>query len=178
MQPGCSRVITTSRRGRRLVYIFLFAISGLSTHDLTQRSTALYLYSASSFLLSTHDLTQRSTCSYSSVPHTIGPFNSRPHAEVDFVCCSYFYPLSPFNSRPHAEVDLQHGWKGCISNPFNSRPHAEVDLHFGTGYNNNTTFNSRPHAEVDNRPLNKPPIRNLSTHDLTQRSTCSLTTEP
>ncbi len=107
MQPGCSRVITTSRRGRRLVYIFLFAISGLSTHDLTQRSTALYLYSASSFLLSTHDLTQRSTCSYSSVPHTIGPFNSRPHAEVDFVCCSYFYPLSPFNSRPHAEVDMQ-----------------------------------------------------------------------
>ena len=32
-------------------------------------------------------------------------------------------------------------------------------------------FNSRPHKEVDNDIMNIQPLRNLSTHDLTRRST-------
>ncbi len=77
------------------------------------------------------------------------PFNSRPHAEVDYFCRTYMCCEWTFNSRPHAEVDH------CV------RFHSVLQQ----------SFNSRPHAEVDLLPEYKSYTVSLSTHDLTQRST-------
>ena len=54
---------------------------------------------------------------------------------------------------------------------FNSRPHEEVDailIHLRTG---SRYFNSRPHEEVDNTDIYFLLYFNISTHDLTRRST-------
>ena len=53
--------LTTSRRGRRHFQIGILSFALLSTHDLTQRSTALLIECCFVDDLSTHDLTQRST---------------------------------------------------------------------------------------------------------------------
>ena len=59
---------------------------------------------------------------------------------------------------------------GCDS--FNSRPHKEVD-HIRFNYKRSpiTSFNSRPHKEVDDVFPVFLDCLNLSTHDLTRRST-------
>ena len=53
--------LTTSRRGRRFGIYLIYILCDLSTHDLTQRSTAMPKHHFWAAALSTHDLTQRST---------------------------------------------------------------------------------------------------------------------
>ncbi len=100
-------------------------------------------------ILSTHDLTQRST-------HPQKAKRKR---------------IITFNSRPHAEVDYPHQSEAGIHVSFNSRPHAEVDRCIGFLLRDELPFNSRPHAEVDFSATLLSGHRDLSTHDLTQRST-------
>ncbi len=61
-------------------------------------------------------------------------------------------------------------------NSFNSRPHKEVDPAFLRLRSTGLSFNSRPHKEVDAFccSCNRQTIQ-LSTHDLTRRSTSLLT---
>ena len=62
----------------------------------------------------------------------------------------------------------------CLLPPlftFNSRPHAEVDFQARIDAEDRKSFNSRPHAEVDAVIPDHADLVNLSTHDLTQRST-------
>ena len=56
---------------------------------------------------------------------------------------------------------------GC----FNSRPHEEVDLWHRALGNQCNCFNSRPHEEVDNNDEDTHNHLDVSTHDLTKRST-------
>ena len=55
--------------------------------------------------------------------------------------------------------------------PFNSRPHKEVDMPRYTEMPGYTAFNSRPHKEVDMSEEEAKKMVELSTHDLTRRST-------
>ena len=80
----------------------------------------------------------------------------------------------PFNSRPHAEVDLSPQIMGYMQGTFNSRPHAEVDCGKYMSNRRSGSFNSRPHAEVDYLQSICCKSIDLSTHDLTQRSTPEL----
>ena len=60
-----------------------------------------------------------------------------------------------FNSRPHEEVDSIHGRREFFSSNFNSRPHEEVD-------HSVPSFIHQP---------------DISTHDLTRRSTTDVSTD-
>ena len=75
--------LTTSQGGRPSISSGSGICRGLSTHDLTRRSTLCCKRGISSKCLSTHDLTRRSTCSVLSSFPQFRPFNSRPHKEVD-----------------------------------------------------------------------------------------------
>ena len=54
---------------------------------------------------------------------------------------------------------------------FNSRPHEEVDQRYVRHRNFFHHFNSRPHEEVDVSTAGDESYGNISTHDLTKRST-------
>ena len=55
---------------------------------------------------------------------------------------------------------------------FNSRPHEEVDVHFQVQVLSDADgFNSRPHEEVDSCNGDREGREDVSTHDLTKRST-------
>ena len=123
--------------------------------------------------ISTHDLTRRSTIS------------------ADNQIMNGLFQLTTSQGGRHLEI-----WHLCIEGNFNSRPHKEVDIepflcHYWIAY-----FNSRPHKEVDGSPLitsvlispfqlttsqggrRSPPrmqsaLHDISTHDLTRRSTCT-----
>jgi len=143
----------------------------LSTHDLTQRSTQAGDREGKTENLSTHDLTQRSTqCSCSTVrderlsTHDLTQRSTRLRLTISFRTMS-------FNSRPHAEVDGAALFDADITKSFNSRPHAEVDLLLRSASHSCLSFNSRPHAEVDWSYAHSSHQSDLSTHDLTQRST-------
>ena len=121
--------------------------------------------------ISTHDLTKRSTGAALPVRRRQGHFNSRPHEEVDTYKISSSAKTLYFNSRPHEEVDpwyLFHCFAQVISthdltkrstriafsflpfaSDFNSRPHEEVDPFRPFICLRNCHFNSRPHEEVD-----------------------------
>ena len=77
----------------------------LSTHDLTRRSTIIPSGRKDRNGLSTHDLTRRSTADDHRQERKRGPFNSRPHKEVDSFGIILIISKSSFNSRPHKEVD-------------------------------------------------------------------------
>ena len=122
--------LTTSRRGRQALPFLCAGGKGISTHDLTKRSTPTKYPVPQRLCISTHDLTKRSTF-FNHLHHTTASnFNSRPHEEVDiltkndnarmristhdltkrstlFRLCSGFL-LGYFNSRPHEEVDHLH----------------------------------------------------------------------
>ena len=121
--------------------------------------------------LSTHDLTRRSTESPARYYSGRISFNSRPHKEVDPVCYYIITERKSFNSRPHKEVDIIQ--TECLQDDgaFNSRPHKEVDLGLRFCHALNASFNSRPHKEVDLCDPLHLRRHNLSTHDLTRRST-------
>ena len=123
---------------------------GISTHDLTRRSTSVsltFFFPENVFqlttsrggrrnrdslrdmrsLISTHDLTRRSTRNRTEFTTRSRNFNSRPHEEVDSKRQRRKKSVRNFNSRPHEEVDLQRWSKGSYYGHFNSRPHEEVD---------------------------------------------------
>ena len=54
---------------------------------------------------------------------------------------------------------------------FNSRPHEEVDIPPKNNVRCPFCFNSRPHEEVDVSVLKVHTVYDVSTHDLTKRST-------
>ena len=122
----------------------------LSTHDLTRRSTVFF---ASAFCTATFQLTTSHggrPSPGSPAPSYLFPFNSRPHTEVDSFSCIACLNCMPFNSRPHTEVD----------DPLMPK----VRLH--STFQLTTSHGGRPDAILFS-------IRhiNLSTHDLTRRST-------
>ncbi len=101
--------------------------------------------------------------------------------------------IAHFNSRPHEEVDvaeIESGQYSVISTHdltkrstlrlfvlihnfqyFNSRPHEEVDEKGRREDGWQRNFNSRPHEEVDRRAEKEDSLCDISTHDLTKRST-------
>ncbi len=121
----------------------------LSTHDLTQRSTIISLYTDTAFETFNSrphaEVDQKGQCS---IMH-YQTFNSRPHAEVDETVHIPQGAHRSFNSRPHAEVDRISAFRCRFGRSFNSRPHAEVDGAEVFIKKKTETFNSRPHAEVD-----------------------------
>ena len=76
-----------------------------------------------------------------------------------------------FNSRPHEEVDLIQRLVWTLVIHFNSRPHEEVDRRYGNPYRyldistHDLTRRSTAYEKV--RSI----VSNISTHDLTRRST-------
>ena len=83
-----------------------------------------------------------------------------------------------FNSRPHEEVDQQVDIPHLLSQRFNSRPHEEVDIQVVLLLKLLTRFNSRPHEEVDLSQRVFGGKNNVSTHDLTRRSTFLIFSSP
>ena len=99
------------------------------------------------------------------------PFNSRPHAEVDYFTHDvYRYCILSTHDLTQRSTSRPPTFR-YLPVSFNSRPHAEVDRLTASIPFNTLSFNSRPHAEVD-RAWNRWNAEiYLSTHDLTQRST-------
>ena len=151
-------------------------LKGISTHDLTRRSTLIRItfLSFSVFQLttsrggrpvytnqlfkqsniSTHDLTRRSTY-IDLVLMLFGIyFNSRPHEEVDLIQRLVWTLVIHFNSRPHEEVDRRYG------NPYR---YLDISTH-------DLTRRSTAYEKV--RSI----VSNISTHDLTRRSTAVFNT--
>ena len=97
--------LTTSHGGRHLrglLWSGMLAFQLTTSHGGRRHHTATAF---SQFGLSTHDLTWRSTLP--AAPPTTGDrtFNSRPHMEVDSALISPLRMPVSFNSRPHMEVD-------------------------------------------------------------------------
>ena len=157
--------------------------------------------SSLSLLISTHDLTKRSTICRSTSCRGEENFNSRPHEEVDKWNVWKDSRQVHFNSRPHEEVDpfllyLLEGFcisthdltkrstrrvhKSAVSSMyFNSRPHEEVDIstrwgHFYFGKFQLTTSRRGRQSTADAVQE----IYDISTHDLTKRSTDDPEGEP
>ena len=130
------------------IRLFQTVESIISTLDLAKRSTRyLCRFSSSiSFQLSTSRRGRhRFLPSLLRQPY----FNSRPHEEVDSI------QLQPIRHLDH----------------FNSPPHEEVDQRYVRHRNFFHHFNSRPHEEVDVSTAGDESYGNISTHDLTKRST-------
>ena len=121
--------------------------------------------------ISTHDLTKRSTNRLLSLLVFQLHFNSRPHEEVDFGRLAPRTNALNFNSRPHEEVDQAACTERCNQSHFNSRPHEEVDFIAFAAFAGSKHFNSRPHEEVDWIICRRIVWKEISTHDLTKRST-------
>ena len=98
-------------------------------------------------------------------------FNSRPHEEVDLSLsiAKDFLDVSTHDLTKRSTLQRFHRFfsGGC----FNSRPHEEVDLWHRALGNQCNCFNSRPHEEVDNNDEDTHNHLDVSTHDLTKRST-------
>ena len=142
--------LTTSHGGRHIRDIWLIYCRALSTHDLTRRSTRSNLISEFLYKLSTHDLTRRSTLYRKARKSFLISFNSRPHTEVDHTPDYYLILCHPFNSRPHTEVD------SCRS----------IVLYAIPSFQLTTSHGGRQEQMEYLKEWN-----NLSTHDLTRRST-------
>ena len=162
--------LTTSRRGRRSSEPVRFVHSGVSTHDLTKRSTISSSSAQIMRFVSTHDLTKRSTFMivfldsfimfqlttsrrgrhlWRFVIFVLNRFNSRPHEEVDFLRCheAHCAVVSTHDLTKRSTSILN------VEQPplyrFNSRPHEEVDRRGLSCCPGSPCFNSRPHEEVD-----------------------------
>ena len=68
--------------------------------------------------LSTHDLTRRSTGRVRSSSLCTKSFNSRPHKEVDASIYNCILSDIAFNSRPHKEVDAAQQAAAAVQNAF------------------------------------------------------------
>ena len=140
--------LTTSRRGRR---IKLHGLAQLFTFQLTTsrrgRRFCPTAYSLDKYI-STHDLTKRST-SNEMFPKSSFRFQLTTSRRGRRIVQTIASPTWHFNSRPHEEVDK----------------HRQIPLPLLKN------FNSRPHEEVDMVQVNRNIMINISTHDLTKRST-------
>ena len=67
--------------------------TGISTHDLTKRSTLAQDRRRRTLYISTHDLTKRSTMEFLTLNLRKMYFNSRPHEEVDHSVRKAQYPI-------------------------------------------------------------------------------------
>ena len=141
--------LTTSHGGRHAGIQWSAVSDGLSTHDLTRRSTSVFPSLYLLTCLSTHDLTRRSTAwGYHGKARGVFQLTTSHGGRRT-------RPLWPDLRRCLSTHDLTRrstsGLKlvSCIHLSFNSRPHTEVD--------------------VQNRICNE--YNTLSTHDLTRRST-------
>ena len=104
-------------------------------------------------VVSTHDLTKRSTWYHAYCREFDWCFNSRPHEEVDDF-------LEAVGKVP-IEFQLTTSRRG--------RPVVSAVVRLFI-----KRFNSRPHEEVDHVPYDFAEIIDVSTHDLTKRSTQSM----
>ena len=195
VQNSLAFQLTTSHGGRPFCVIPMTDRLYLSTHDLTRRSTKTLHQPRIWQGLSTHDLTRRSTPNIQIGNGIAELFQLTTSHGGRHISDKAFARRASFNSRPHTEVDGIRGCMGKDSEPFNSRPHTEVDcLHASRSCAVSLTFNSRPHTEVDSfmhsiriidsifqlttshggRRASRGYSINrleLSTHDLTRRST-------
>ena len=147
MQPGCSKVITTSRRGRHNIFLYPPRYN-LSTHDLTQRSTLLPPFQSSSlnFQLTTSRRGRLDRYLRDLVARAFQLTTSRRGRQKSFVRSAYLYIFQLTTSRRGRPA--RSGHIGALQ-AFNSRPHAEVDRPDHISLPADKSFNSRPHAEVD-----------------------------
>ena len=173
--------LTTSRRGRRLFFYFVFT---LVTFQLTTSrrgrpvtdTTAPYistfqlttsrrgrrfraLRNAFHFCISTHDLTKRSTCA----PRTAASFSA-------------FQLTTSRRGRRivDGEIQIFVGFQLTTSRrgrPIYTRTDKHVHLTKIVPCRSFCYFNSRPHEEVDQKWLRQAHRSSISTHDLTKRST-------
>ena len=175
------------------IRLFQTVESIISTHDLAKRSTRYLCRFSSSitFQLTTSRRGRRSSPLTSSCTQY---FNSRPHEEVDRWSSSVsmverLFQLTTSRRGRHVFLPKVDG-RGIISthdltkrstyigdphtvyrSHFNSRPHEEVDQRYVRHRNFFHHFNSRPHEEVDVSTAGDESYGNISTHDLTKRST-------
>ena len=99
-------------------------------------------------------------------------FNSRPHEEVDALLFSYSGCFLRFNSRPHEEVDEDLKSIKPDLQMFQLTTSRRGRHTPGRSFFSPTTsFNSRPHEEVDQQRFVIFVSSDVSTHDLTKRST-------
>ena len=96
--------LTTSRRGRQKRVYRKNKSGGISTHDLTKRSTIYSLRPYFIESISTHDLTKRSTIIFNQFTSYLlfQLTTSRRGRLLDSLSITQFLN---FNSRPHEEVD-------------------------------------------------------------------------
>ena len=121
-------------------------------------------------------------------------FNSRPHAEVDFDLDAFVHHVDRLSTHdltqrstrifcgaePDDKLsthDLTQRSTVILFSMNDSRNFQLTTSRRGRRFHDPfrqfpRSFNSRPHAEVDFTVIPNEIIRNLSTHDLTQRSTC------
>ena len=121
--------------------------------------------------ISTHDLTKRSTTCSKKADYILEYFNSRPHEEVDRELEGEELRKYNFNSRPHEEVDGKRKCGLCLVSYFNSRPHEEVDGYAAVRehHGNISTHDLTKRSTLEEDLLKQ--IFYISTHDLTKRST-------
>ena len=184
--------LTTSRGGRRSFSCLSLLIKHISTHDLTRRSTVCSVICCINMSISTHDLTRRSTL------HSVGflffnqNFNSRPHEEVDLnpVCICVVMNISTHDLTRRStlavspnvypflfQLTTSQGGRPIVSTV--SFPSSTFQLTTSRGgrhrllilVRSHRYFNSRPHEEVDPVGIVLRWPADISTHDLTRRST-------
>ena len=103
--------------------------------------------------------------------HNVYYFNSRPHEEVDVTRMRTGNMQGLFQLTTSRRGRQPTATGGIFVEHFNSRPHEEVDLTDPLVFHSNRHFNSRPHEEVDNIRVTTTHPCDISTHDLTKRST-------
>ena len=141
--------LTTSRRGRPCEDYKLEIYEEISTHDLTKRSTEILNVMMCQYLFQLTTSRRGRPC----------PGRSR------FLAVEFQLTTSRRGRRRICDIV-------CRISYFNSRPHEEVDELFVPLPITHSYFNSRPHEEVDNEPKCFIGFNlNISTHDLTKRST-------
>ena len=173
----------------------VYSLDDLSTHDLTWRSTQEHEKPSTRSLLSTHDLTWRSTINTITPVNFTRPFNSRPHMEVDnqHHYAGQFhetFQLTTSHGGRHFFVQLiialvtlsthdltwrstleQHADRGGADHFQLTTSHGGRQGGSGPQVPRAVPFNSRPHMEVDRFFVRFLLAEDLSTHDLTWRST-------
>ena len=141
--------LTTSRRGRPFLsplYVYsacfnsrpheevdgskctCYTSYGVSTHDLTKRSTRSFCTSACGspvFQLTTSRRGRR--CSATIAILHISMFQLTTSRRGRLLVANWVECHKRFNSRPHEEVDCYTNMQELEQERFNSRPHEEVD---------------------------------------------------
>ena len=142
--------LTTSRGGRHFNIIDQPQYFYISTHDLTRRSTGMVYDLCSGKGISTHDLTRRSTTTTCAVDKT------EIISTHDLTRRSTLYECDRCINVNLFQLTTSRGGRLLLVISVSFLPY----------------FNSRPHEEVDFLPdKNRVRSCNISTHDLTRRST-------